>query len=158
MKKKTTKQNQKFIARRYACHQGVCLPPYRRLGISTLYNKAKYPVCKVIAVINTKTIVLKIFISNLLYVRNPLKRRSGSTERLNLYCHKQRLMYYHLIKQQTRTFHRLVKGSGLNALVPMTGLEPVRYCYRGILSPLCLPIPPHRHMIYDILKVTICQE
>ncbi len=29
-------------------------------------------------------------------------------------------------------------------LVPLTGLEPVRYCYRGILSPLCLPIPPQR--------------
>ena len=27
-------------------------------------------------------------------------------------------------------------------LVPLTGLEPVRYRYRGILSPLCLPIPP----------------
>ena len=29
-------------------------------------------------------------------------------------------------------------------MVPVTGLEPVRYRYRGILSPLCLPIPPHR--------------
>ena len=29
-------------------------------------------------------------------------------------------------------------------MVPVTGLEPVRYHYRGILSPLCLPIPPHR--------------
>ena len=29
-------------------------------------------------------------------------------------------------------------------MVPLTGLEPVRYCYRGILSPLCLPIPPQR--------------
>ena len=33
------------------------------VAISTLYNKAKYPVCKVINVINAKTIVLKIFIS-----------------------------------------------------------------------------------------------
>ena len=39
------------------------------VAISTLYNKAKYPVCKVINVINAKTIVLKVFISNLLYVR-----------------------------------------------------------------------------------------
>ena len=31
-------------------------------------------------------------------------------------------------------------------MVPVTGLEPVRYCYRGILSPLCLPIPPHRQI------------
>ena len=29
--------------------------------------------------------------------------------------------------------------------VPVTGLEPVQYCYRGILSPLRLPISPHRH-------------
>ena len=25
----------------------------------------------------------------------------------------------------------------------VAGLEPARYRYRGILSPLCLPIPPH---------------
>ena len=31
-------------------------------------------------------------------------------------------------------------------LVPVTGLEPVQYRYRGILSPLCLPIPPHRQL------------
>ena len=30
-------------------------------------------------------------------------------------------------------------------LVPVTGLEPVRCCHRGILSPLRLPISPHRH-------------
>ena len=30
-------------------------------------------------------------------------------------------------------------------LVPLTGLEPVRRLIRGILSPLCLPIPPQRH-------------
>ena len=29
-------------------------------------------------------------------------------------------------------------------LVPVTGLEPVRFLRRGILSPLCLPIPPYR--------------
>ena len=29
-------------------------------------------------------------------------------------------------------------------LVPLIGLEPIRYCYRGILSPLRLPIPPQR--------------
>ena len=28
-------------------------------------------------------------------------------------------------------------------LVPLAGLEPARYFYRGILSPLRLPIPPH---------------
>lgn len=30
-------------------------------------------------------------------------------------------------------------------LVPATGIEPVRILLRGILSPLCLPIPPCRH-------------
>ncbi len=29
-------------------------------------------------------------------------------------------------------------------MVPVTGLEPVRYRYRRILSPLRLPIPSHR--------------
>ena len=31
-------------------------------------------------------------------------------------------------------------------MVPLTGLEPVQYRYRGILSPLCLPIPPQRRL------------
>ena len=30
-------------------------------------------------------------------------------------------------------------------MVPMTGVEPVRYHYHRILSPARLPIPPHRH-------------
>ncbi len=30
------------------------------------------------------------------------------------------------------------------ALVLVTGLEPVRCCHRGILSPLRLPVPPHQ--------------
>ena len=34
-------------------------------------------------------------------------------------------------------------------LVPVTGLEPVRFLRRGILSPLCLPIPPYRRGIYS---------
>jgi hypothetical protein len=32
--------------------------------------------------------------------------------------------------------------------VPPTGIEPVRYRYRGILSPLRLPVPPRRHIVY----------
>ena len=36
-------------------------------------------------------------------------------------------------------------------LVPMTGLEPVRVLRRGILSPLRLPIPPHRQIFQIIL-------
>ena len=35
-------------------------------------------------------------------------------------------------------------GSDYIGLVPLTGLEPVRILLRGILSPLCLPIPPQR--------------
>ena len=27
-------------------------------------------------------------------------------------------------------------------MVPEAGVEPARYCYRGILSPLRLPVPP----------------
>ena len=33
-------------------------------------------------------------------------------------------------------------------MVPEAGLEPARYFYRGILSPLCLPIPPLGHEGY----------
>ena len=32
-------------------------------------------------------------------------------------------------------------------LVPLTGIEPVQYFYRGILSPLRLPIPPQRQAV-----------
>ena len=35
----------------------------------------------------------------------------------------------------------------LSYLVPLTGLEPVQCRHRGILSPLCLPIPPQRLVI-----------
>jgi hypothetical protein len=36
-------------------------------------------------------------------------------------------------------------------MVLVTGLEPVRYRYRGILSPLRLPIPPHQRFDLNIL-------
>ena len=42
-------------------------------------------------------------------------------------------------------------------LVPLTGLEPVRILLRGILSPLCLPIPPQRRCFYYTIKNGICQ-
>ena len=32
-------------------------------------------------------------------------------------------------------------------MVPGAGLEPARHCWRGILSPLCLPIPPPGHIV-----------
>lgn len=40
-------------------------------------------------------------------------------------------------------------------LVPKVGLEPTQYCYRGILSPVRLPISPLRHIRFQSrLKAT----
>ena len=41
--------------------------------------------------------------------------------------------------------------------MPLTGLEPVRCRQRGILSPLCLPIPPQRHVNYNNIYIRLCQ-
>lgn len=38
------------------------------------------------------------------------------------------------------------------ALVLKVGLEPTRYCYPGILSPLRLPISPHQHIVWWALE------
>lgn len=38
-------------------------------------------------------------------------------------------------------------------MVQMTGLEPVRYFYQWILSPLRLPIPPHLHILHSLFYV-----
>lgn len=43
-------------------------------------------------------------------------------------------------KNRETVFHGLGK-------VPREGVEPSRYCYRRILSPLRLPIPPSRHIV-----------
>ena len=61
-----------------------------------------------------------------------------------------RLNSNHLRKQQTRTFHQSVKGSGLNALVRVTGLEPVRRGHTP-LKRACLPIPAHSHLSCQII-------
>ena len=37
-----------------------------------------------------------------------------------------------------------------NVMVPRAGLEPARSCLRGILSPLCLPIPPPGQLVCSI--------
>ena len=58
-------------------------------------------------------------------------------------------------KRSTSTTRIACRGT---RLVPLAGLEPARYRYRGILSPLCLPIPPQRHIIYHILISVFCQE
>lgn len=34
--------------------------------------------------------------------------------------------------------------------MPPTGIEPVRYRYRGILSPLRLPVPPRRQIEFIV--------
>ena len=39
-------------------------------------------------------------------------------------------------------------------MVPRAGLEPARSCLRGILNPLCLPIPPPGHKICLTKAVT----
>ena len=36
-------------------------------------------------------------------------------------------------------------------MVPVTGVEPVRYRYHWILSPARLPIPSHRHITLYII-------
>ncbi len=49
----------------------------------------------------------------------------------------------------------LKRFSGLKTLVPLTRLELVRYCYQGILSPSCLPIPPQRRFILFLTDIII---
>lgn|GEM_PF-6822484 len=44
-----------------------------------------------------------------------------------------------MTNQQKRTL------TDSNSLVRMVGLEPTRNHFHGILSPACLPIPPHPH-------------
>ena len=41
-----------------------------------------------------------------------------------------------------------------SVMVPVAGLEPARCRHRWILSPLRLPIPSHRHLVYryDIIR------
>ena len=49
-------------------------------------------------------------------------------------------------------------------MVAEAGLEPARYFYRGILSPLCLPIPPlgqvNRYQINSIILLNsfVCSK
>ena len=50
------------------------------------------------------------------------------------------------LRVMSPTSYQLLYPAIFCSVVPVTGLEPVQYCYRGILSPLCLPIPPHRQI------------
>ena len=50
------------------------------------------------------------------------------------------------LRVMSPTSYQLLYSAIYTFVVPVTGLEPVQYRYRGILSPLCLPIPPHRQI------------
>ena len=50
------------------------------------------------------------------------------------------------LRVMSPTSYQLLYPAIFCSVVPVTGLEPVQYRYRGILSPLCLPIPPHRQL------------
>ena len=43
-------------------------------------------------------------------------------------------------------------------IVPLTGIEPVRCCHHGILSPGRLPVPPQRHITNIIIQILQNQE
>ena len=43
-------------------------------------------------------------------------------------------------------------------MVPLTGIEPVRCCHHGILSPGRLPVPPQRHITNIIIRILQNQE
>lgn len=45
---------------------------------------------------------------------------------------------------------RVIGCRGWPLLVPVTGVEPVRYCYHRILSPTRLPIPSYRR-VFNII-------
>lgn len=45
-----------------------------------------------------------------------------------------------------------------DALVPGGGIEPPRYCYRRILSPLRLPVPPSRPGTRDYPQCPVCLQ
>ncbi len=40
-------------------------------------------------------------------------------------------------------------------MVPVDGLEPSHPQRRGILNPLCLPIPPHWHKMFDSNRLVV---
>ena len=47
----------------------------------------------------------------------------------------------------------LVRNPHFNQMVPKVGIEPTRYRYRWILSPVRLPISPLGQRIYYIIKI-----
>ena len=60
-----------------------------------------------------------------------------------------------------RSESRQVSQGTCRLMVPLTRLELVQHCCRGILSPLCLPIPPQRQetvCLYHRLFPPPCQD
>lgn len=56
---------------------------------------------------------------------------------------------WNVLQREVKVFLRketLRNITAIRSLVQITGLEPVRYFYQWILSPLRLPIPPHLHI------------
>ena len=49
--------------------------------------------------------------------------------------------------KKKRTKHRHIVSMFGPIMVPLTGLEPVRNCFRQILSLLCLPVPTQRRFL-----------
>ena len=99
-----------------------------------------------------------------IYAGENLKRKSAPTRDLRVEALDMSSMIFekeiyageNLKRKSAPT--RVLRVEALD-LVPLTGLEPVWHCCRGILSPLCLPISPQRHydVIYFITNRTICQ-
>ena len=56
------------------------------------------------------------------------------------------------------SYYKRIIFNLLSIMVPEAGLEPARYFYRGILSPLCLPIPPLGHSVNCIYYTSFCLE
>ena len=52
------------------------------------------------------------------------------------------------------TFCRLLWVAINRGVVPGAGIEPARYFYRGILSPLCLPISPPGLSVYGVCRAS----
>ena len=52
------------------------------------------------------------------------------------------------------TFCRLLWVAINMGVVPGAGIEPARYFYRGILSPLCLPISPPGLSVYEVCRAS----
>ena len=88
----------------------------------------------------------------------PVAGLSHRFSRLNAYMSKlipAKIRYASHIVKALRRLTSKKETSETNvsdvSLVPVAGLEPARYRYRWILSPLRLPIPSHRHIYLTVI-------